>query len=253
MADPKPQLQGQPSAHDTGDSAGDDELAAILSKFARTVQQQGDPNATLEEIVRAAVALVPGCDEGSISVVLGRREVRSEGASGDLPRIVDELQEKHHEGPCLDAAFEHETVRVSNMATETRWPKFTKDALAAGAAGMLSCQLYVEGDNLGALNLFSRHADAFDDESEHIALLFAAHAAVAFAAAKQQAKLHRTVATRQLIGQAQGILMERFKVTDSQAFQLLIQASQHRNTKLRDVAAELVQSGEFRRNVDTPT
>lgn len=253
MSDRETQLRGEPSAHDTGDSAGDDELAALLSAFARTVQQQGDPRATLEEIVRAAVALVPGCDEGSISVVLGRRDVTSEAASGDLPRIVDRLQEKHHEGPCLDAAFEHETVRVSNMATETRWPTFAKEALAAGAAGMLSCQLYVEGDNLGALNLFSRHADAFDDESEHVALLFAAHAAVAFAAAKRQAKLVRRVETRQLIGQAQGILMERFKVTDGQAFELLVRASQHRNTKLRDVAAELVQSGEFRTDADMPT
>lgn len=245
--------QGRPSAHDTGDSAGDDELAVLLSGFARMVQQERDPHATLKEIVRAAVELVPGCDEGSISVVLGRRRVSSEAASGKLPRVVDALQERHLEGPCLDAAFEHETVRVPDMAAETRWPKFTKDALAAGAAGMLSCQLYVEGDNLGALNLFSRRAGAFDDESEHVALLFAAHAAVAYSAAKQQAKLTRTVATRELIGQAQGVLMERYKVTDHQAFELLVQASQQGNIKLRDVAATLLHGGEFDGVAPEPT
>jgi len=235
---------GEPSAHDTGGAAGSDRLAAAFSDFARTVQQQqGDPQRTLIEVVQAAIELVPGCDEGSISVVVGRRGVTSQAPSGQLPQVVDALQEKFGQGPCLDAVYEQETVRVSDMATEWRWPLFTQAALEAGAGGMLSFQLYVEGDNLGALNLFSRRAGMFDDESEHVGLLFAAHAAVAFAAAQQQAKLRRRVATRQLIGQAQGILMERHKLTDDQAFAVLIQASQHSNTKLRDVAAQLVHSG----------
>ncbi len=176
-------------------------------------RQQGDPQRTLVEVVQAALELVPGCDEGSISVVVGRRQVTSQAASGQLPQVVDALQERFG-GSCLDAVYEQETVRVPDMASERRWPRFTQAALEAGAAGMLSFQLYVEGDNLGALNLFSRHAGAFDDESEHVGLLFAAHAAVAYAAAQQQDQLRRRVATRQLIGQAQGILMERHKLTD---------------------------------------
>jgi hypothetical protein len=110
---------------------------------------------------------------------------------------------------------------------------------------MLSFQLYVEGDNLGALNLYSRTPVAFDDESEHVGLLFASHAAIAYDAVRQQTGLARSVATRQLIGQAQGILMERHKITADQAFGLLVRASQHRNTKLRDVADALVHSGEL--------
>lgn len=242
---PLEQERGRPSSHDKGDSVGQDKLAVLLSAFARTAQEQRDPLTTLVEIVRAAVELVPGCDEGSISVVLGRMNVSSEAASSELPRVVDALQEKYQEGPCLSSAFEQMTVRVPDMAAETRWPTFTAAAAAAGAAGMLSCQLYVEGDNLGALSLFSRRAGAFDDESEHVALLFAAHAAVAFSAVQKEAKLTRTVATRQEIGVAQGILMERYKVSDTQAFDMLIRASQHRNTKLRDVASELVHGGEF--------
>jgi transcriptional regulator with GAF, ATPase, and Fis domain len=245
MSGKKAEEKGRPSKHDTGDAAGQDELAVLLSGFARTVHEQGDPHTTLEEIVRAAVELVPGCDEASISVVRGRHKVLSRAASSELSRVVDALQEQYQEGPCLDASFDQETVRVPDMAAETRWPRFTQAALAAGAAGMLACQLYVEGDDLGVLNLFSRGASAFDDESEHVALLFAAHAAVAFSAAQQHAKQTRNVATRHLIGQAQGILMERYKVTDNQAFDLLVRASQHRNTKLRDVAARLVHGGEF--------
>lgn len=236
---------GQPSADDTGGSDGRDALAVLFSDFARTAQRQTDPHETLREIVRAAVELIPGCDEGSISVVMGRRKVSSEAASGELPRVVDAIQEAVQQGPCLDAVYEQATVRVADMASETRWPKFAARALAAGAAGMLSFQLYIEDDNLGALNLFSRRPWAFDDESEHIGLLFASHAAIAYAAAQQQAKLVRTVETRQLIGRAEGILMQRHKITGDQAFALLVRASQHRHLKLRDVAHQLIDSGEL--------
>lgn len=236
--------RGEPSTHDTGTSDGRDAVATVLAAFARSAQQQADPHLTLVEIVRAAVELVPGCDEGSISVVLGRRRVTSEAASSELPRVVDALQEKYG-GPCLDSAYEQQTVRVPDMASETRWPAFTSAAAEAGAAGMLSIQLYVEGDNLGALNLFSRRAGAFNDESEHIGLLLAAHAAVAYAGSQQQAKMSQTVASRQLIGQAQGILMERHKLTAEATFALLVRASQERNVKLRDLAAELVHGGEL--------
>jgi hypothetical protein len=207
------------------------------------VQQERDPGSTLVSIVQNAVALIPGCDEASISIVLGRRKVTSEAASGEMPRRVDALQESVGQGPCLDSAYVHETVRVPDMASEQRWPKFAAGALAAGAAGMMSLQLFVEGDDLGALNLFSRRAGSFDDESEHIGLLFAAHAALAYSAAQQRARSTRNTATRQLIGQAQGVLMERHKITSDEAFALLVQASQHTNTKLRDVAGHLVQSG----------
>ena len=240
--------RGEPSVADTGNADARDELALLFSTFARSLQQQPDPDRTLIEVVRAAVDLIPGCDEASISVVIGREKTFSQAASSDLPRVVDALQESLREGPCLDAAYEHQSVRVADMASEPRWPNFTAAALAAGAAGMLSLQLYVEDDDLGALNLYSRTAWAFNDESEHVGLMLAAHAAVAIAASRKQANLIRSVATRQLIGMAQGILIERHKLTPDQAFELLVRVSQHRNTKLRDVADRLVQSG----HLDSP-
>jgi hypothetical protein len=225
---------------------GHDPLAKDFSEFARSVETQNDLHATLVEIVRAAVDLIPGCDEGSVSVVLGRRKVTSEAASGPLPAAVDRLQEELREGPCIDAAYLQTTVRVSDMAVEPRWPNFSPLALAAGAAGMLSFQLYVEDDNLGALNLFSRVAGAFDDESEYIGRLFASHAAVAYAAAGTEASLTQTIETREIIVQAQGILMERHKLTSDKAFAVLIRVSQRRNMKLREIAEELVHSGTLR-------
>lgn len=176
-------------------------------------------------------------------MVLGRRRVTSEAASGELPRVVDALQEGLGEGPCLDSAYEHLTVRVTDMASDDRWPRFSAAAVAEGVLGMLSMQVYVQVDDLGALNLFARRAGAFDDESEHVGLLFAAHAGVAYAAAHEKAALVRTVETRQVIGQAQGILMERHRVTPERAFAMLVRVNQHRGDKLRQVAQRLVDSG----------
>ena len=242
--------RGEPSDGALGTFDGQDELAAAFAAFARSVQQQDDLDSTLAEIVRAAVELVPGCTDGSISVVLGHSTVSSHAASSDLAGIVDDIQESTGQGPSLDAAFAQETVRVPDMATEPRWPLFTARALEAGAAGMLACQLYVEDDNLGALNLFSRTAGGLDEESEHIALMFAAHAAVAYAEAQKKDGLARSVATRQLIGRAEGILIERHRVTPEQAFAMLVRVSQHRNVKLREIAERLVLSG---RLDDPPT
>jgi GAF domain-containing protein len=148
-------------------------------------------------------------------------------------------------GPCLDAVYEQQTVRLADMTAEDRWPEFTRRATHLGVRSMLSFQLYVEQDNLGALNLYSRDTNAFDDESEHVGLLFATHAAVAMSGAQQQEQLSRAAAVRDLIGQAKGILMERHKLTADQAFTLLVGASQTTNTKLVDVARHLTETGEL--------
>lgn len=235
----------RPSDQDTGRSDGADRLATLFSSFAREVQQERDPESTLAEIVRAAIVLVPGCDEASVSIICRGRSVVSRAASGELPRVVDALQESTKQGPCLSAVFDQETVRVPDLADEDRWPLFSAGAREAGAAGMLCFQLYVQGDNLGALNLISRVAGAFTDESEHVGRLFAAHAAIALSASQQHDRMVRAVATQQLIGQAQGILMERHKVTDQEAFSMLVRVSQDSNTKLRDIAGRLVSSGEL--------
>ena len=197
----------------------------------------------LDEVVRAAVELIPGVDEGSISIIIGRRQVVSQHSSGTLPEQVDAVQEEVGQGPCLDAAYQHLTVRVPNMAQEQRWPEFCSRALALGAASMLSFQLYVERDNLGALNLYSRKPDSFDDESEHIGLLFASHAAIAIAGAEKVRHLAIAVSRRDLVGQTKGILMERFTITADQAFAVLVRASQDNNLKLYDLAEVLCRTG----------
>jgi transcriptional regulator with GAF, ATPase, and Fis domain len=234
--------KGQPSTANTG-TAGLNQLAEGFGGLARSLEEHDDPEVMLAEIIAAAVAMVPGAEEGSVSVVTGRRHIGSQAPTGDLPVQVDALQEETQQGPCLDSAYVHQTVRVVDMASEERWPQFARRASEAGAASMLSLQLYVEGDNLGALNLYARVPNAFDDESEQIGLLFASHAAVAYAGVRKEAQLAKAVASRDLIGQAKGILMERYKISPERAFLVLARVSQDSNRKLHDIATELVRHG----------
>ncbi len=230
---------------DTEQSPSDGTTAALateLSDLARQLEHEDDPDAVLDDIVRAATAMIPGAAEASISTVTRGRRVDSRAASSDLPRRVDALQQETGEGPCLDALSEHRTVRVPDMAAETRWPRFATRAAQLGAASMLAFQLYVEGDNLGALNLYAREPHGFGAESESIGLLFAAHASVAYAGARKQEDLERALDARDVIGQAKGILMERYGLTGQRAFQLLVRLSNEQNRKLRDLALDVIRS-----------
>jgi transcriptional regulator with GAF, ATPase, and Fis domain len=231
---------------ETGKESNDQELEGLaeqMSELARSLQAEENPQDVLAHLVGAAIELVPGADEGSISVVEGRRDVQSQAPSSDLPEQVDALQSEFNQGPCLDAVYEHGTVSVPDMASEQRWPDFSRRAAELGAASMLSFQLYVEGDNLGALNLYGRKPDAFTEESEQVGLLIASHAAIAFADTRKLGQMRDAMRSRDVIGQAKGILMERYGITAQNAFIMLTQTSSHTNTKLLDVAEHLASTG----------
>jgi transcriptional regulator with GAF, ATPase, and Fis domain len=220
-------------------------LAGRLSNLARELQRGVVLEDVLETIVHAAVELVPGTVNGSISVVMARKTVQSRAASGDLPRCIDALQNETGEGPSLDAAFRQRVVHVPDMSVEDRWPAFAPRAAGAGAHSMLAFQLFVQDHNLGALNLYGAGPNAFTEESLQIGHLIAAHAAVAFAGKQHIEQLYESVESRDLIGQAKGILMERFKITGPEAFLILTKASSRANIKLHDIALHLATSGEI--------
>lgn len=243
-----------PNTADTGNRLSDarsetpitaDALATRLGDIARELQNEDNPDSMLAGIVHAALELVPHAHDASVSLVTGRRTIDSRAASSELPRQVDALQSETGQGPCLDASYEELVVSVPDLSSDTRWPDFSPAAFKLGARSMLSFQLFVDGAHLGALNLFGHDANVFDAESERIGSLVAAHAAVAVAGSKQVSQLTQALDTRDLIGQAKGILMERYKITAQEAFLLLSRASSELNIKLHDVAERLTVSGEM--------
>lgn len=225
--------------------SSDGSLGTRLSTLARNLQNKDDVDATLHAIVHAAVATIPGAGHAAISVVRRRREIHTPAATADVALDVDRVQYDTGQGPCLDAIFDQHTVHLPDMTAETRWPQFAPRAAQLGVLSMLSFQLFVHTDSLGALNLYAERPDAFTDESEHVGLLFAAHAAVAMSGAQQQAHLTAALNARDLIGQAKGILMERHKLTAAQAFAVLAKASQESNTKLVEIARVIAETGEL--------
>jgi transcriptional regulator with GAF, ATPase, and Fis domain len=237
--------RGRSSADGTGHSGGIDDLAIRLSDLARVLQDEQGVDETLQAIVDAAVDTIPGVQYAALSVVCHRRVVNTRAGTAALVFEVDRAQYETGEGPCLDAIYTQRTLRLSDMAAERRWPLFTARAAALGVGSMLSLQLFVQQDNLGALNLYSADKFAFDDDSEHVGLLFASHAAVAMSGAQQEEQLNKAIAARDVIGQAKGILMERYKVTADQAFTMLARVSQQTNIKLIEVARSLAHDGQF--------
>jgi hypothetical protein len=235
----------QDSTDMLGDSGLPGDIAGQLSDLARSLQAESDSESILEDIVSAAIRLMPHATEASISLVRARRTIESFAASSDLPRDVDIVQGETRQGPCFDAAYTEQIVRVPNLGEEPRWPKFAQRAWDLGARSMLSFQLFVEGDNLGALNVYGGDVDVFDEECEQIGLLVAAHAAVAFADSQEIKQLNAALINRDLIGQAKGILMERHKISAQQAFTLLSTVSANTNIKLNQIAEHLTTSGEL--------
>jgi hypothetical protein len=235
--------RGKPSANAT--SAVNVSLSQRLADLARDMQREVGPQAVLEIVVRAVVGTIPGAEEATITLVKARRRVESAAVTSELARSFDELQQETGQGPCLDAMYNQETVRADDLAADPRWPELAHRAVQLGERSMLSFQLFVESDDLGALNLLSRRAGAFSDESERVGLLYTSHIAIALAGALEIGHLTTALARRDVIGQAKGILMERFKLTSDQAFALLAKVSQEANIRLFDIAERLALTGDI--------
>ncbi len=223
-------------------SQAGDSAAEVFAEMARSLLSQGDVRQTLQRIVDLAVGTIGGCEHAGISVL--RSGVGStSAASDDVPPRVDAIQYDTGDGPCLSAIREHEVFQSGDLTSETRWPLFAARAAAeTGILSMLCFRLFVAGDTLGALNLYSTAVDAFDERSRTIGLVFAAHAAMALSTAMHDEQLGEALQTRDLIGQAKGILMAREGVDADEAFDMLRRASQRLNIKLRDVAGDMVDS-----------
>jgi transcriptional regulator with GAF, ATPase, and Fis domain len=219
------------------------ELAEMFADIGRHLLAADGVDETLDLVVHLACDNIDGCNHAAISWVTGRR-VLTPAATDDVPRRVDEIQYETGEGPCLDAIRDNEVFATDDLATEHRWPNFATRAVEEGGIhSMMSFRLFAEKDTMGALNLYSERVAAFDDLAEAIGVVFAAHAAIALSGARAQENYERAIESRDVIGQAKGILVERRRITPREAFRVLRAASQSRNVKVHDVAADLVDTG----------
>jgi GAF domain-containing protein len=223
-----------------------DDVHAELARMARAMQTQQtsdlDTERLLLEVTETAVRMLPRVAHGGATLVINRRhrKVAPLAATGPVPRIIDSLQEKHQQGPCLESLWDQVTVRVDDYETETRWPEFAADLVEqTGVRSSLSIQLYTNESELGTLNLYSDETAAFTSEGEDTAIAIATHAAIALASARRGDQLQSALASRDVIAQAKGILMERFKVTSVAAFTMMTKLSQESNTPLYEVARKL--------------
>ncbi len=216
-------------------------LAQVLGALAIEMQNQTDTEATLQSIVDGAVAIVPGARWAGISLI-DAHAVEARVPSHPLVAKLDSLQSELNEGPCLSALREHRTIVINDMANETRWPTYCRAAADLGARALLSFQLFVLQQNLGALNLYGERSGAFSEESILTGELLAQHASVALIGAAAEAQFNDALSTRDIIGQAKGIIMERFDIDAVGAFRLLCRLSQETNLKLVEVARKLVAS-----------
>ncbi|MGY1857984.1 ANTAR domain-containing protein [Modestobacter sp. SYSU DS0290] len=207
----------------------------------------------LDVLVRAAVAQLSGCADASLTSVGPGRAPSTVAATSDRAMQADVWQYELAQGPCLDAAAGSPLVRASLADGRTPWPEWaSRAATEAGYTGVLSVRLGSQARPLGSLNLYGTDAAALAALPADDAESFAALTSVVLASARRASNLEEAVQRRTVIGQAQGILMERYKMTAADAFALLRGLSQQSNTKLFDLAQELAETGQLPRGPAEP-
>jgi len=221
----------------------------VLATIAESLQAESDLPATAEQVLTFAQETLI-FDHAGITVVNGGNGGNPGNGTGIATLVssdpvvekADELQVELDEGPCRDAAWAQHTLIVEDLAGDERWPRWAPQASALGLGSILAVELAPQGTRFGALNLYCREPRRFAEDEIAFAHVFGRHAAVALSAARQEETLNEAIDARTLIGQAQGILMERFDLSADKAFDVLRRYSQDYNTKLRAVAEDLVRS-----------
>ena len=224
-------------------------VAELHEALAGVVIADRQLSDVLTEVNAIARRAMPSVEAASITLIKGEKPFTA-AYDGQMALDADELQYERGYGPCMDAGRAGQVLLVDDMRSDRRWPDYAKDAAAHGVLSSLSVPLPFQGVTIGALNTYAGRSRVFDDHDVELAEEVAAWVAVAVGNAEAAARtsedltLLRTVMmSRALIEQAKGILMERHKIKEDEAFTALTHASQRTNTKLRDVAAELVRTG----------
>ena len=236
-------------------TSGSQERAVLpdeaLDRLGRIRLTDHSMRSLLGEIASLAQQSLPGRLETSVTLLTGDDPVTAV-ATGQLALDLDESQYGHGQGPCMQAAAEGVAVEVEDTRSDPRWRGFLDTAVQRGCLSSLSLPLPLHEGVSGALNIYARQPAVFDEPSREFARRFASYGAVVagnmlvYESALDRARnLEAALASRAVIDQAKGVLMERFKLTADQAFQALARVSMETNTKLRDVAERFVDTGQL--------
>ncbi len=231
-----------PAPHDP---ASDHPTRALVDEFAAIaahVHSSEDYEDSMRRITDAAVHSVDGCEVASISLLEKSGPV-THAATGPLAHEGDQIQYQEKEGPCLDAAMQERWVYTPDLKTTDRWPRSaSRLSSELGVASMFSCRLALEAApnaTLGGINMYATKADAFSESDQMLAILLSSLGAVVVDASRQQANLRAAIESRQLIGEAIGIMRSQRGMSREDAFAALSKASQRMNVKLRDLAEQI--------------
>ena len=217
-------------------------LLGGFTELAQALAAAPDEDTRVKVAVNAAVDLVTRCAHAGITINENGRLV-TRASSDDLVCRANALQAELAEGPCLDVRRDQNTIVSPVLAGERRWPVWARRVhTELGVDSMMSLLLYTDEQSFGALSLYSEGGCRFDADDVAVAQAMAAHLSVMMAAERQIDQLGLGLHSRNVIGQAQGILMERFDMTANQAFDYLRRVSSNSNRKVAEVAAEIART-----------
>ena len=217
-----------------------DDRVELLAEFAARASAAQTVNETIDEIVGFGVTHL-SADYGGVTLWRQRGRLESAGATDPIVAQADKLQHALREGPCVQAAEELRHIVSPDLERDGRWPTWGPQAADLGLRSILSVELNTGPRRLGALNFYGASRYNFDDDDVETAHYFAAHAAAALDATLTAAGLRTAADTRTIIGQAQGILMERYSLSAKKAFAVLLRYSQDNNIKLHELARRLIE------------
>ncbi|WP_433018966.1 GAF and ANTAR domain-containing protein [Kribbella sp. CA-294648] len=217
------------------------ELITVMDRVALSLRYPMDVEETLQGITAAVVVATSGVDHASISVTSSDGKIQTLAPTDDVAVRCDELQYELGEGPCLEAVLEEHVVQVDDVSSDLRWPMYGPRAAGElGIGSQLAFQFAAEPHVRGGFNLYSEQPHSIGIEDRQLAMLFANLAAAALGWSRQDDTLNKALETRNGIGQAVGIVMERYQLDPERAFAFLVRTSQAGNIKLHDVAAGVV-------------
>jgi GAF domain-containing protein len=217
------------------------DLSTALAQAARAINQPRSVEETLQVIATTARSSVPGFDHVGISLMHADGTIETKAATGDLVWRLDSLQYGMNEGPCVSSLRDEPVLVVDHLSHDQRWPQYVPQAVKLGLRSQMALRLYVDDHGtMGGINLYSTTNDTIPEDAPPAAQIFAAQAAVALGRAEEVDQLNDALRSRQQIGTALGIIIERYQLDEQAAFSFLARLSSHSNTKLRDVAARVV-------------